>query len=344
MHRLFHTTELSKILRFFSLLSVIVLSIFFGACSTKKVYEPKVITGDWKSNTTNDQAVIDITADISLLENRTVMSKSAVIDVKIEEGFRLLSSSDGWIISSNIEGNVTLDYIDDKSMRESFELKKTVAAASVKNDILAILFADNEMALYAISSKELILREKGNAQKVVDSRVVNPYFMNDLVLFSTLDGKIIIINIEMKKKLRTVIVSSEDNFNNIIYFNIIDEKIIAATGYKILSMSQKDTRVKYELRNVVDVDGTVFISTKQGEVISLTSDLEVNAKAKFAFAHFLGMIAYKDKIYLLEKEGYLIELSKDLLEYKVYEVDIEDGYVFVADKRFYIADEYISVE
>ena len=331
-------------MRVFSLAFVLLLTFLFSACSTKEVFEPKVISGDWEHYGDSNETIVDITADVALLESGRVISKKSVLDVKIEDSFRLLSSSDGWIISSNIDGNVTLEYIEDRSMQEQFELKKTVAAASVKDDILAILFADNEMALYSISTKELILKEKGNAQKIIDSRVVNPHFMNDLVLFFTLDGKLVIINTQLKKKLRTVIVSSEDNFNNIIYFNILESKIIAASGHKMLSMAQKETRVKYELRNVVDIENQVFISTKQGEVISLTPDLQMNAKVKFPFAHFLGMIAHNDKLYLLEKEGYMIEITKDLLEYKVYEVDIADGYIFVADKRFYIADEYISVE
>ncbi len=331
-------------MRRISLALFLLLTLFFSACSTKEVYEPKLISGKWKNYGDNNETISDITADIALLESGRVISKKSIIDVKIEDSFRLLSLSDGWIISSNIDGNVTIEYIADKSMKESFELKKTVAAASIKDNILAVLFADNEMALYSISTKELIIKEKGNSQKIIDSRVVNPYFMNDLVLFLTLDGKIVIINTKLKKKLRTVIVSSEDYFNNIIYFNIIDSKIIAATGHKMLSMSQKETRVKYELRNVADVNNEIFITTKQGEVISLTPNLEVNSKIKFPFAHFLGMIAYKDKLYLLEKEGYIIETTKDLLEFKVYEVDIEDGYVFVADKKFYIADKYISVE
>ncbi len=320
------------------------MTLLFSACSTKEVYEPKLISGEWKHYGDNNETIVDVTADIALLESGRVISRKKVINVKVEDSFRLLSLSDGWIISSNIDGNVTLEYIEDSSMVKKFELKKTIAAASIKDDILAILFADNEMALYSIATKELILKEKGNTQKIIDSRVVNPHFMNDLVLFLTLDGRIIIINTKAKKKLRTVIVSSEDNFNNIIYFNIIDSKIIAATGHKMLSMAKKETRVKYELRNVVDAGKEIFISTKQGEVVSLTPDLQVNSKVKFPFAHFLGMIAHKDKLYLLEQEGYMIEVTKDLLEYKVYEVDIEDGYIFVADKKFYIADEYISVE
>jgi hypothetical protein len=56
------------------------------------------------------------------------------------------------------------------------------------------------------------------------------------------------------------------------------------------------------------------------------------------------MILHKDKLYALEKAGYLIEVSKDLAQHGVYEVDLEEGYVHIADKIFYVDDEYISVE
>ena len=336
--------ESNKILKKLSLLLLLLTTVFFSACSTKKIYEPTLVTGDWGNYGTSAQTIVDVASNIALLESGKILSKEQTIALKIEDSFRILSNSDGWIISSSIDGNLSIKYIVDESMQKNFELKKTIAAASIKDDTLAVLFADNEMALYSIATKELILKEKGNAQKVIDSRVVNPHFMNDLVLFFTLDGKIVIINSTLKKKLRTVIVSSEDNFNNIIYSKIIDNKIIAATGHKILSMGEKEVRAKYELRNLLAVDNTLFLSTKQGEVISFTPELQVNFKVKFPFAHFLGIITHEDKLYLLEKAGYLIEISKDLLEYKVYEVDIEDGYIFISGKKFYIDDEYISVE
>ena len=332
-------------MKLFSFLILVFSITLFTACSTKKVYEPKLVTGDWQEYGESNETISDVASNVALLQSGKILSKNSLLNIeKIEESFRVLSLSDGWIISSNIDGNLTLDYVDDNSMQEKFELKKTIAAASIKDNILAVLFADNEMALYSISTKELIFKERGNSQKVIDSRVVNPYFMNELVLFSTLDGKVIIINSKLKKRLRTVIVSSEDNFNNIIYFNIIDNKIVAVTANKILSMGEKEIRVKYEIRNVIDLDNAIFITTKQGEVISLTPDLQLKAKIKFPFAHFLGMIHNNDKLYLLEKDGYLIEMSKDLSDYKVYEVDIEDGYIFVTDKKFYIDDEYISTK
>ena len=329
----------------FLLLSIVITAtLFFSACSTKEVFEPKIVLDDWKAYGDTNDTLIDITSNSALLENRKVMDKSEYLDIKIPQEDRLLSSSDGWIISSNIDGKITLQSIEDNNSIEILNLKKTIASASVKGDVLAVLFADNEMALYSIATQELLLKEQGNAPIIVNSKIVNPYFLNDLVIFSTLDGKIVITNSKLKKKLRTVIISSEDNFNNIIYFNVIDNKLIAATGYKILSLSKKEVRSKYEIRDIAYDDTDIFITTKQGEVISMTPDLQVNAKVKFPFAHFLGMIVSEDKIYVIEKEGYIIELSKDLLTYGVYEVDIEEGFVFVTDTKFFINDGYISIK
>ena len=327
------------------LLSLTTLTIlFFSACSSKRVYEPQNVVDDWPNQGSINDAIIDVSSNVALMENRKVLTKDDSIDVTIEESYRLLSSSDGWILSSTIDGKLNIQFIGDSSLDVKFDLQKTIASASIKDDVLAVLFADNEMALYSISSKELLLKEQGGRTLAVDFRIVNPYFMNDLVLFATLDGKVVIVNLKSKKRLRTTIVSSEDNFNNIIYFNIVDNKIIAATGHKILSLSTKEIREKYEIRNIAYSDKYIFVTTKQGEIISLTSDLEQIDKIKFPFAHFLGLIVKDGKIYALEKEGYMVEAPINLSSFNVYDVDIEEGFVFVSDKVFFINDEYISVE
>ena len=321
-----------------------IFGVLFSACSTKEVYEPLSLSTDWEKYENADATIIDKSLNIALLDNSKVLVKEGVLDIAIDKSHRVISHSNDWIISSSIDGNTSLISVNDNTKIEQFELKKTIASATVNGDNLAILFSDNELAIYSIATKKVLFKEQGGKSLAVDARIVNPYFMNDLVLFSTLDGKIIIVNIKLKKKLRTVIVSSEDNFNNVIYFNVINNKIIAATSYKILSLSDKEVREKYEIRSVVNDNKNMFITTKQGEVISLTPDLQVNAKIKFPFAHFLGMISQGDKLYILEKEGYMIVLDKDMYNYSVHEVDLEDGFVFVAEKLFYVADEKIAVE
>lgn len=327
------------------ILSFISLSlILFTACSSKKVFEPEDVKDDWEIYGDIDESIIDVTSSVALLENRKVLAKDRSIDISVDEGYRVLSKSDGWIISSKIDGKLKLQYIDAANIVEEFELKKTIASASVDDDTLAVLFADNEMALYSIKTKELLLKEQGGNTLAVDARIVSPYFLSAVVLFATLDGKVVIVSRDTNKKLRSSIVSSADNFNNIIYFNIIDRKIIAATATQILSLSKNEFREKYEIRNVAFDGSDIFLTTKNGEIVSLTPDLQLNAKLKFPFAHFLGLIVHNDKVYALEKEGYLIVAPTDLSSSEIYEVDVEEGFVFVGDTKFYIDDEFISVE
>lgn len=327
----------------FILLASAILVLLSG-CSTKEVFKPAVVKDDWSTYGVFNENIVDTSLNVALLEDGTVLTNDGIVKVNIGEGERVVSYSDSWIISASLDGNVTLTSVDDTSLQEKFSLKKTVASASVKDDTLAVLFADNELALYNISNKELFFKEQGSESLAVNTKIVNPYFINDLVVFSTLGGKIVIVNAKLKKKLRTVVVSAEDNFNNVIYFSMLDNKILAATGYKILSMSDKEVRVPYEIRNIVYDDKNIYIATKQGEVISLTPDLQLNAKLKFPFAHFLGMISRDDKLYLLEKEGYIIVINKNMKEYSVHEADVDNGFVFVTDDAFYVQDKMISVQ
>jgi hypothetical protein len=323
---------------------IIFTTIFFSACSSKEVFEPAIVKDSWDYNGYISEEIIDISSTAALLENRKVLIGSKVIDVEVPEDNMLLGYSDGWVISANIDGKLILQSSSNKSMKKTFELKSTIATASIKNDVLAVLFANNEMALYSISTQELLLKEQGSAPIVVNSKITSPHFIDNIVLFFTLDGKVVIIDAKRYKKIRTVIISGEDYFNNVIYFNVLGNKIIAATGNKILSMSEKEIRLKFDIREVTYDNKNIYIATKQGEIISLTTDLKQNKKVKFPFAHFLGLVSTKNKIYALEKEGYIIELSKDLETYSIYDVSIDDGYIFIANNIFYINDEYISTQ
>lgn len=320
------------------------MALVFSACSSKEVFEPKSVEGEWHNNGSSEFTIKNISPDAALVEDRRVFQNGKVLDIAVDEGYRLLGISDGWILSSNVDGNLTLQHSQDGKKVERFNLKRTVATASVRGDLLAVLFANNEMAIYSIADKSLLLKEQGDAPIVVNSKMVKPTFKDELVIFATLDGKVVIINSKTKKKLRTVIVSSQEHFNNIIYLDFIDNKIIAATGHKILSLAQKEIRLSSDIRSIAADDKNIFVATKQGEIISLTSDLGQNAKLKFPFAHFLGMIVSGDKLYVLEKEGFIIEISKDLSKHSIYEADVEEGYVFIDGKTFFVHDEYISVE
>jgi len=319
----------------------VTVTLFFGACSTKEVYKPKVVSGEWEKYAPMESEIIDRSSNAALLENQKVLSKNGELNVTIAKNQRIISLSDGWVLSASIDGNLTMTSQSDSNVTKEFMLKKTIASASVKDDMLAVMFADDEIALYDVPSKALLFKEQGGKAVASDMRIVNPYFMDGLVIFATLDGKIVIVSTTMKKKLRSVIISSADYFNNVIDLRLFDNKIIAATDTKMLALTKKELRQKYEIRNVAYGDNTIYITTKQGEVIALTPDLQVISKVKFPFAHFLGLINKGDKLYALEKEGYLITIDKKSFNYKVQEVDIDEGFVFTGKDLFYVNDKKI---
>lgn len=323
---------------------VFIALVIFSGCSNKEYYAPEMVKGDWEKSSFLEETIIRTTADGAVLENGQILTKEGVQDYYLPKGYDYIGQSDGWIIASKVDGELLLQGIDDKNRQIVLALKKTIAGATVEGDKIAVLFATNEMALYRLSTKELVFKESGNAPVAVDTRIVNPYFLNELVLYMTLDGKVVIINSDTKQVLRSMLVSSEEHFNNIIYFNVIDNVMVAATGYRLFSLSEKERREKYEMRDIVFSNDGIWVSTKEGEVIAFTPSLQLKAKRKYPFAHFLGMILTEDKLYLLEREGYILELSKDLTESNVYELNIDDGFVYVGNRAFYVNDVVYPVE
>jgi hypothetical protein len=308
------------------------------------VYEPKKVDAEWEKYEESKHTILDTSSNVALLEDRTVLTKDGTFDIKISTADRLISQSSGWIISASIDGVLTLVSDSDANVTKVFDLKKSVAGVSVSKDLLAVLFADNEIALYDMQTKHILFKEQGGKSIAVDSRIANPYFIPGIVLFPTLDGKVIFVNTKLKKRLRTVIVSSEENFNNVISLHQFDNKIIAATSYKILSMAKKEVRVKYEIRNIIYDDKSIYIGTKQGEVLSLDSNLHINSKIKFPFAHFYAMLSDDKNLYILEKEGYMIVVDKESFDYTVYEMDFDDSFIFTDDKTFYVNDQKILID
>jgi hypothetical protein len=316
--------------------------LLLGGCSSKEVFSPEETVGSWSTGPSLPDDIVDVTYDGALLEEGQVITREGVQKTVVPEGFRFLGSSDGRTVAASVDGKLLL-IPESGGANVEFELKKSIAGASVRGNTLAVLFADNDMALYTISDKQLIMKERGTSPSAVDNRIVNPYFFNDLVLFPTLDGKIVIVHTGEKKRLRSIIVSSEEHFNNIIYFKIIGNTIVAATSTTLFSMADKEVREAYDLRDVAFDQEGIWVTTKQGEVIAMTPSLQVKAKLKFPFAHFLGMIATDKHVFVLEKEGYLIMLDKALNGYKIYDADVEEGAVFAGDQAFYFGSESLPL-
>lgn len=319
-------------------------TLFLVGCSHKEVYKPENVKGEWRNAGRLSASIEQISQTAALLENGHILTKEGEKVVKISNENRLINLSGGWVITQNSDNNLELYPEEGIGERVILDLNRTVAAASIQEDTVAILFANNEMALYSLSAKKIIFKESSNTPIAIDARIANPYFLKDLALFLGLDGKIVIVNIANKQVLRSIIVGSEEYFNNITYLNVIENNMIASTGNTILALSDKEQREKYEIRDIAYTKEGVWLTTKQGEVIALSPTLQYKAKQKFPFAHFVGISVQNDRVYVLEQEGYMIALTKDLLSYDVYDVDMNHDPVFVSKDRFYFDDRYISIK
>jgi len=336
-----------------------VLALLIAGCSTKEYYKPEKTVDDWPTcrvphppaeAAAETERACTQTGDYLVSKNAQggVTREGWVIDKAGESGIRLsaeeryLGTSGGWDISTGIDGNVTLRSRDgNRSI--VMPLEKTVAAAAVKDDYLAVLFASNDMGLYRLSTRKSYYKLPGTPATAVDARIARPYFLGTLVVFPTLDGRLVVVDYERKELLRSTVVSSEPYFDNIFYFNVIGDTMVAATQHRLFSLGDTERRQKYDLRDAVfDAEG-IWVATKEGEVIHLTPALQPVAKTKFPFAHFLGLIVGKEKLYLLEKEGYLIVMDKAMTQTEVYDVPVADDAGFVSENAFFVGDKIIYV-
>jgi hypothetical protein len=318
--------------------------LLLAGCGTKESYEPEHTEGSWHLSGDLESEIVDATFDGAQLEEGQVLTPMGVLDIAIPEGFRYLGNSGGYALAAAVDGTLKLINPEDKSLTKTLELKKSVAGAAVRGDMLAVLFASNDIALYSIASGSPLMKESGTPALASDMRIVNPYFFNDLVLFPTLDGKVVIVHSTQKQVIRSIIISSEPQFNNVVYFNVVGGTFIAATPTTLFALSDREVREAYDVRDVVFDDDGVWLTTKQGEVVALTPSLQLKGKQKFPFAHFVGLIATDEKLFMLEKEGYLIVMDKSFDSYKVYDADVDDGYVYAGSKAFYFDEETLPVE
>ncbi len=323
-------------------LPVLAFALLFLGCSSKEYYKPQNTEGSLPLTDRFDSHITEISGENATLEDGRVITKKGLDLTRFPKGYRFVFKNEEWSLAVKTGGEIFA--VKNENESKALHLPKTVAAAALKGNLLAVIFADNELALYDFNSAELIFKEPASESTAVDMRIANPRFLNELVLFPTLDGKIVIVNAETKTLLRTIIVSSEQYFNNIIYFNMIDDALYAVTPYKIYTLGEKESRIEIEARNVrVDTKG-IWVATKQGELVSMTHSLEIISRKKFPFAHFLGLIVTDELLYAAEKNGYIIVTPHDLSSSKVYDFSLEDGFFYTSDEGFYFDNVYLKVK
>lgn len=322
------------------LLLTIVLALFQG-CSSKKYFEPEEV---YDSNIESYQlgsSIDHINSDGATLDNGKFISKTGVSSEFLEEGFRFLNKNNDTLLSTNDESILAI-VKNGQTKKVAFE--QNIVSATIEGDLVAMSFIDNSISLYDITQQKVVFKEYLSLSILNDVRITNPMFLTSLVLFPTLDGKIVIVDKNKKTIYKTINIDPQNEINNIIYLNAIGDSLVAATPNKVFSfVNGRVKAIDMDVKNVAVNGKNIFVSTLDGRVIKFDENLNELDSKKFKFAKFHAMVFGKN-LYVLESQGYLIKIDKDFQTSEVIDFSFdEEEKVMSIDNTIYFEDSYITL-
>lgn len=313
----------------------------FTACSSKKYYEPENVSSNIELNKESMSGSIESMNKIgATLDNKKIITKNGISSFELPEGFDFLNETeDGKIIATNYIDKILIG-------NEEKILKDVVVAASIKDNKLAVVYSNNTIELIDLNSMKTLFKEYLQISSANDTRITNPYFMGNLILFPTLNGKVIIVSSLTNESIKNISVDPDNEFNNIISLNVIEssQTLIVASPNKIVSISPKEVLSKeFEVRDIIVNKEDIYLATIDGQVIKLTPDLNVVSSKKYKYAK-IHALAFTDSLYAVESQGFLINIDKDFKEDIVYKFgfDNEERMISIGNK-IYFDSKYITL-
>jgi len=313
----------------------------FTACSGKKYFEPEDVSSNIELNKESMSSSIQSMNKIgATLENKQIITDKGISSFELPENFEFLNvSADGKIIATNYTNKILIG-------SEERVVKDVVVAASLKDNKLALVYSNNTIELIDIKTNKTLFKEYLPISLANDTRITNPYFMGGLILFPTLNGKVIIVSSTTNESVKNISVDPDSEFNNIISLNVIEstQTLIVASPNKVVSISPKEIIAKsYEVRDIIVKNNDVYLATIDGQIIKLTPSLVEVAKKKYKYAK-IHALAFSDSLYAVESQGYLINLNQDFTDDKIYDFsfDNEERMIAIGNKIYYDS-KYITL-
>ncbi len=319
--------------------------LFLSGCGTKRQYfEPQKVAGDVEYTNSLPSSIVALSKYGATLGNGKFITKDGLSNIKLDEGFSYFGEFDNRYISTNKEGQLhVMNKNGEKIYKKAFPLE--IVSASIKDNILAAIDSSNTLYLVDTQKDKVYFAKKQDKIYAVDSRIAAPHFLNTLVIFPTLDGKLVIVDWKEAKFIRDVVLSSEPFFNNIIYLNVVNNRLVAATSKRAISIAPKSTAFFDDnIKDFFVIEKELVLLTQDGRVIFLDEDLKTKREHKFLFAVLLAA-TYKNDLYLVERNGYLIKSDIYFKNIQVYKFPEEiDELLFLGGSSIYYDDNLIRLD
>lgn len=242
----------------------------------------------------------------------------------------------GCAISASLKGNL-LAFVTTDNTSHIISLESSTDFANV--DLAKEESADKDFENSGENSESYksVFNQKGSAVLAVNQLIAAPLFLDSVVVFPTLDGRILVVSLQNYETQRNIIVSSEKFFNNIIYLQGDDVRIFAATPKKLISIvSGQQFSYQEDIKDITFANGYLYALTLEGKIAQLDHTLrEVNTK-KFEYASLEGMSVANNVLYTYEKNGsFIIALDLENFSHKVYQAQDTFGKMMSNKLHFY---------
>ncbi|WP_158654944.1 plasminogen-binding protein pgbB [Helicobacter muridarum] len=334
----------------------IILTIIFVGCNSKKYFKPEFTNGKIEFNSTLEKPITQATRVNARLKNDKAVLYNARF-IKLYSNQNVLFQDDSEIIATN--GCAGIDIIpynlqQDTNTIEPQESKAIhintqicVISASKKDNMVAGILADNTLFLYDIEAKQMIFQEKSESIYAISSLNANPIFLDTLVIFPTLDGRLSTLDIKQKKIVRNIIVNTEKFLNNIIYLKVEKDELISATPKKIYTLIRGESySIDMELRDVYFDGNFIYTLNLNGIIYQLDKTLAIIKSTKLPYANLNGIIIKDNKLYTLESNGgFLIALDLNNFNYDVFKLSgfKKNATIFYNKDTFFINNKELNL-
>lgn len=309
------------------------------SCGSKQYFAPEKTYG---ASSSSAGVIRSFTRAGATLEDGRVLTKKGLSTLSVEKGFDFINATMGGMITANKKGDAELTLKNGST--KSVKFGKALVAGTIIKNRLVYLLQDNSFGVYDISMAKIVYNNKAEKVFSIDTRIANPYQIDNLVVVPTLSGKLSILDLSTLKLSKEIYVSTQSTLNNIIFLNRMGNTLIAATPHRVISYSNKGKREFDKAISEVIISGnSLFVFAKDGQVSQLDESMKVLNEKKFRFAHFSIASIVNDKIYAMDKQGLLVVSNKELTKDKVYDLPEVEGYSFVSGGKLYYDGKAIEL-
>ncbi|WP_300362305.1 hypothetical protein [Hydrogenimonas sp.] len=329
----------------FSAFLIALFLLFNTGCSEKNYFEPENVEGSVNYDGELPAPIVEVGYEAATLENGQVVTKAGLQSYRLPEGYRYIAQS-GTLVAAAGDCRPNIIYNTETNETVTVDLPRRLLAALFipGTENIAFLIEGNSYGIYDYGAKKIVAKYASDQAVTADIRIANPMMLEQLVLIPTLDGKLVILNKTTGEKVREIIVGKGEEFNNIIFLDVIGNRLVAATPHRIISVSPKLMDAQsMEISDVIFVADGIYILAKDGNIYHCDTDLKILHSLKFPFAHFVGAI-YGEFIYVIEREGYVIATDQILSTSNVFEIpDRIDDWLFTTEDALYYKRYYFKL-